>query len=97
VDKVRDLRVLGMATASTEGLKPAFAMTVQDDQGTVTLTFYQPEPDGEYLVTSTRRPGVFRAAMYQVEPLRVGREELIALAPPEPMEGGDAEAAADAG
>lgn len=81
VDKLRDLRVLGVADRTLEGLEPAFAVRMHDADGEATLTFYQPEPDGEYLVTSSRREGVFRAAEYVAESVRVEPAELIALAP----------------
>lgn len=81
VDKVRNLRVLGVSDRSLEGLEPAFAVRLHDTDGEETLTFYQPEPDSEFLVTSSRRKGVFRAAEYAAESVRVEPAELIALAP----------------
>jgi hypothetical protein len=81
VEKVRSLRVLGVADQQVVDLEAAFSMTLEDQMGQHSLLFFQPEPDGEYLVTSSRWDGVFRVAMYAAEPLRVERAELIALAP----------------
>ena len=86
VEKVRSLRVLGVADREVVDLEAAFNVTLEDETGDHSLVFFQPEPDGEYLVTSSRWDGVFRVAMYTAEPLRVERSELIALAPIENAE-----------
>ena len=86
VEKVRSLRVLGVADREVVDLEAAFSVTLEDETGDHSLVFFQPEPDGEYLVTSSRWDGVFRVAMYTAEPLRVERSELIALAPIENAE-----------
>lgn len=85
VEKVRSLRVLGITDADVGELEAAFSVSVEDAGGQHALSFYQPEPDGEYLVTSSRWDAVFRVAMYAAEPLRVERAELIALAPTDPV------------
>ena len=83
VEKVRNLRVLGVADVDVADLEAAFSVTFEDETADHSLLFFQPEPEGEYLVTSSRRDEVFRVAMYAAEPLRVERAELIALAPAE--------------
>jgi len=83
VEKVRNLRVLGVSDEAVVDFEAAFSVTLEDQAGEHALQFFQPEVDGEYLVTSSRWKGVFRVAMYAAEPLRVERAELITLAPPE--------------
>jgi hypothetical protein len=96
VEKVRNLRVLGVADEDVVDLEAAFSVTFEDQTDDHSLLFFQPEPDGEYLVTSSRWEGVFRVAMYAVEPLRIERAELIALAHAEPAEEGGEQLPADA-
>jgi hypothetical protein len=95
VEKVRSLRVLGVADREVVDLEAAFSVTLEDETGDHSLVFFQPEPDGEYLVTSSRWDGVFRVAMYMAEPLRVERAELIALAPMENEESAGEELVTD--
>jgi hypothetical protein len=96
VGKVRSLRVLGVADEDVVDLEAAFGVTLEDEAGVHSLQFYQPEPDGEYLVTSSRWEGVFRVAMYAAEPLRVERAELIALAAVDDAEGSGEQLPTDA-
>ncbi len=95
VEKVRNLRVLGVADREVVDLEAAFSVTLEDETGDHSLAFFQPEPDGEYLVTSSRWDGVFRVAMYMAAPLRVERAELIALAPMENAESAGEELVTD--
>lgn len=89
VEKVSNLRILGVSDQQVVDLEAAFSLTLEDQTGNHSLLFFQPEPDGEYLVTSSRWDGVFRVAMYAAEPLRVERAELISLASTENAEAAD--------
>ncbi len=81
VNKMANLRVMGAADAPpAEGIEPALVLTVSTASGEFDYRFFQPQPNGDFLVTRSGQDGYFKVAAYVAEPLVKDREDFAARA-----------------
>jgi hypothetical protein len=78
VNKVANLRVMGVADAPADGTEPALLLTASTANGEFDYRFYQPQPNGDFVVTRNGQDGAFKFAAYVGEPLIKDRNDLIA-------------------
>lgn len=78
VNKIANLRVMGVADAPADGAQPALLLTASTPNGEFDYRFYQPQPNGDFIVTRNGQDGAFKFAAYIGEPLIKDRGDLIA-------------------
>lgn len=78
VNKIANLRVMGVAEAPAEAAQPALLLTASTSNGEFDYRFYQPQPNGDFIVTRNGQDGAFKFAAYIAEPLIKDRGDLIA-------------------
>jgi Domain of unknown function (DUF4340) len=78
VNKIANLRVMGVAVAPAETSEPALELTASTPNGEFDYLFYQPQPKGDFIVTRSGQDGAFKLAAYIAEPLVKDRSDLIA-------------------
>ncbi len=78
LSRLRNLRVQGLSVQQATDANAILAVHLQDAQGELSYQIY-PQPTGvDYLIRSSRLPGLFRIAAFQVEPLLLTRDDLLA-------------------
>lgn len=86
VNKIANLRVMGVAEAPADGAEPVLLLTASTGSGEFDYRFYQPQPKGDFVVTRNGQDGAFKYAAYVAEPLIKERGDLVAgdvsVAPP---------------
>jgi hypothetical protein len=82
VNKIANLRVMGVADAPADGAEPALLLTAVTANGEFDYRFYQPQPKGDFVVTRNGQDGAFKFAAYIGEPLIKERSDLIATETP---------------
>jgi len=87
VDRVANLRLLGVFDGDETALGDARVVDVEDDAGSYELSFRHEDKNDEYVVTSSRRPGSFTVASYVAEQVLVDPAALQPSA--EPAAAGD--------
>jgi hypothetical protein len=78
VNKVANLRVMGVADAPADGTEPVLLLTASTANGEFDYRFYQPQPNGDFVVTRNGQDGAFKFAAYVGEPLIKDRNDLVA-------------------
>ena len=78
VNKVANLRVMGVAEAPADGTEPVLMLTASTANGEFDYRFYQPQPNGDFVVTRNGQDGAFKFAAYVGEPLLKERNDLVA-------------------
>ena len=78
VNKVANLRVMGVADAPVDGTEPVLMLTASTANGEFDYRFYQPQPNGDFVVTRNGQDGAFKFAAYVGEPLLKEHNDLVA-------------------
>ncbi len=81
VNKVANLRVMGIAEAPPpQDSTPALVLTASTAHGEFDYRLYQPQPNGDFIVTRSGQDGAFKLAAYVGEPLIKDRSDLTGTA-----------------
>ena len=83
VNKVANLRVMGVADVPADNAEPALVLIASTTSGEFEYRFYQPHPNGDFVVTRNGQDGAFKFAAYIAEPLVKDRNDLLAGAVPD--------------
>jgi hypothetical protein len=80
INKVANLRVMGIADAPAQDAKPEFELIARTGSGDFDYRFYRPQPKSDFVVTRNGQPGDFKLAAYVGEPLEIERDALVGSA-----------------
>ncbi len=96
VNKVANLRVMGVSDAPDPTGQPVLSLNATTKNGEFDYQFYQPTPKGDFIVTRKGQAGAFKLAAYVGEPLIKDRSDLVANSAPAPAAAAQAAAAGGA-
>ncbi len=77
VNKVANLRIMGVADAPGAGSQPVLSLNATTKNGEFDYQLYRPSPKSDFIVTRKGQAGAFKLAAYVGEPLIKDRSDLI--------------------
>lgn len=80
INKVANLRVMGIGDAPAKDAKPEFELIARTSSGEFDYRFYRPQPKSDFVVVRNGQPGNFKLAAYVGEPLELERDALVGSA-----------------